>query len=409
MRLTRQHALWGVVAALAVAAGVWWSRSIEWIDVDVPMPAKKEAARDRLYAAKALVRRLGGRVNAPQSLAELPPAGATLVLSSLHWNMFPGRENALKSWVDDGGRLVIVQTAWSEGNQLPGWLPIRSRSAPQRRNEPASAPPTATAGLWPLPPNGACDLVSEPDDVAGAFGLPRSFRVCGFADRRLSSASAALWRLDRPDGTVMLRVPFGKGSVTWNAIDGSFANQNVARDDSALAFAAALELHPGDAVWFVADEARTPLLSLLWSDGRPALLLAIAAVALALWRGAARFGPIVEEPALARRSIGEQVRRTAAYIARGGGGALRRAAARALDETARRTLAGYAALTGARERSEAIARYSALPAATLEAAMNPDGPGDRRLLALTIARLEQARRALLPARTSHRKPTAPSP
>ena len=408
MRLTRKHALWVLVLALLIGAGVWWSRSIEWVDIDVPTPPKKEASRDRLYAAKALVRRLGGQVSAPQSLAELPPPGATLVLSSLHWNMFPGREKALRSWVDGGGRLVIIQTAWSEGNELPGWLPIHSRSAPQRRNEPASAP-AAPSGRRPAPPFRACDLVSEPDDVAGAFGSPRSFRVCGFAYRRLSSATPAQWRLDRPDGTVMLRVPFGKGSVTWNAIDGSFANQNVARDDSALAFAAALELHPGDAVWFVADEARTPLLSLLWSDGTPALLLALLAVTLALWRGAARFGPIVEEPALARRSIGEQVRRTAAYIAQGGGSALRRASARALDETARRTVAGYAALIGARERSEAIARHGAVPAATLEAAMMPSASDDRRLLAVTIARLEQARRALLPAKTSHRKPTATRP
>ena len=407
MTLTRKHALWLVAIALLVGAGGWWSRSIEWVDVDVPTPPKKEAARDRLYAAKALVRHLGARVTAPQSLAQLPPPGATLVLSSLHWNMFPGRENALKSWVDAGGRLVIVQTAWSESKQLPGWLPIHSRSA-QRRSEPASAP-AAVSGRWPPAPFRACDLVSEPDDVAGAFGLPRSFRVCGFASRRLSSATPALWRLDRPDGTVMLRVPFGKGSVTWNAIDGSFANQNVARDDSALAFAAALELHPGDEVWFVADEARTPLLRLLWSDGTPALLLAILAVALALWRGAARFGPIVEEPALARRSIGEQVRRTAAYIAQDGGSALRRAAARALDETARRTVAGYAALIGARERSEAIARHSAVPAATLEAAMVPPASDDRRLLAVTITRLEQARRALLPTKTSHRRPTATRP
>ena len=78
---------------------------------------------------------------------------------------------------------------------------------------------------------------------------------------------------------------------------------------------------------------------------------------------------------------------------------------RALEEEARRSIAGYAGLLGARERAEAIARATREDAASLGAAMTPLQRPDRHRLATAIARLERARRALLPdRRRSLRRP-----
>ena len=114
-----------------------------------------------------------------------------------------------------------------------------------------------------------------------------------------------------------------------------------------------LQLRAGNLVWFFEDETRDRFLAVLWAHGAPALLLGLAATLLLLWRGSVRFGPLLADPPRARRSIGEQVRRTAAFIAGGGGAALHRAAVRALDDEARRSLAGYTGLVGLGERSEA--------------------------------------------------------
>ena len=182
------------------------------------------------------------------------------------------------------------------------------------------------------------------------------------------------------------------------------------RDDGALAFAAMLQLREGDTVWFFDEETRARLLSLLWDHGAAALLLAGAAILLLLWRSGARFGPLLADAARSRRSVGEQVRRTAAFIAAGGGAALHRASVRALEEEARRSIAGYATLLGARERAEAIARTTREDAASLGAAMSPLQRPDRHRLATAIARLERARRALLPdRRRSPRRPSSSDP
>lgn len=405
-----------LLAAFIVALIAWFMRAIEWVEVDVPYPAQGEAARDRFYVAKQLARRLGAPVTTVRDLERLPPAGATLVIGSRRWNMFPGREAALRRWIDEGGHLVVLQSAWSADGETPRWVPMRS--APLRRAMPigaasaaanaspgaASTPGDVGAFLALLAKGGPCSDFVEPDWVDHAFGAPRRYRLCGEPIRVLH-AGAPTWLLRSSEGAVVARVGYGRGDITANAIDGSFDNRALVRDDGALALAAMLQLRPGEPVWFFAEETRARFVSLLWDHGAPALLLAGAAILLLLWRSGARFGPLLADVARARRSIGEQVRRTAAFIAAGGGTALHRASVRALEDTARRSIAGYAGLFGMRDRAEAIARTTREDAAALAAAMSPLQRPDRHRLATAIARLEHARRALLPQRhRSSRRP-----
>jgi hypothetical protein len=395
MKLTMTPSRWLTLAGLALTAvlGVWLARSIEWVDVEQMRPPGKEAARDRFYAAKSLVRRLGGHVSAPLGLDVLPPPGATLLLSSSHWDMFPGRDAALRHWVESGGHLVIAEMPFFREQFVPEWVPLRNVQDAAEAAAAASAA-AASPGLVARGRAERCRLLSEPDAVRPAFGLARSFRVCGFAATRLEHSVAPRWSIDDRNGTRMARVGVGRGSVTASTMRGSFANSGIVDDDGALAFVAALDLHAGDEVWFVDDETRRPLLSALASAGLPAVLLAAAALLLALWRAVPRFGPIAAEPAAARRSIGEQIRRTAAFIAAGDGLALHRASLLALEGAAGRAIADFAKLPTLSARAEAITALAGGDAAALAAAMRP--PNRRRALAAAIAELERARRSLLP-------------
>jgi len=103
--------LGALAIALGIALALWIATAIEWVDVTVPVFAKGDAARDPLYAAKQLARKLGANVATVRSFEQLPPASATLVLATTRWNMFPGRDAALQRWVRDGGRLVALQSA----------------------------------------------------------------------------------------------------------------------------------------------------------------------------------------------------------------------------------------------------------------------------------------------------------
>jgi hypothetical protein len=410
MNRRAQWLVGAIALAIAAALAFWIGRSIEWVDVTIPLPPKGEAARDEFYAAKQLARRLGATVTTVHSFGQLPPPGATLVLASQHWAMFPGRDAALQRWVQDGGRLVVLQSAWSAERKAPPWVQIRS-SPPPRHDQAASEPSSADAEperaieIYPFAFRN-CHRYAEPDASGGAFGAPRAYRVCGWPTAVLRG-KAPSWQIAGDEGTVALRVAFGRGNVTSNALEESFTNAALLQEDGALAFVAMLQLGAGDRVWFLVDETRAPFMALLWQHGAPAIVLALAALALLLWRGGVRFGPRLIDAPIARRSIGEQVRRTAAFVARGGGAALHAASIRALEEEARRSIANYAGMVGRRDRSDAIAKKTGSDPAALAAAMSPIAHPNRKSIAAAIHRLERARRTLAAgARRSLHRPAS---
>ena len=71
---------------------------------------------------------------------------------------------------------------------------------------------------------------------------------------------------------------------------------------------------------FLSEEEHSSILALMWYLGWPVVLLALALIALALWRNSVRFGPLVAVPEQARRSLAEQIRGTGLFVIRFGGG-----------------------------------------------------------------------------------------
>ena len=134
------------------------------------------------------------------------------------------------------------------------------------------------------------------------------------------------------------------------------------------------------------------------SEARTPFLLALAAVALSLWRLMVRFGPREAEPPQARRSMGEQVRGTGQFIAGSDTRALHAATRKAFEDAARKRVEGWNEL----DDSARIAALAAslqppnfLDQAALLASLNIGGGATPAQILTAIAVLEQARRALL--------------
>ena len=179
-------------------------------------------------------------------------------------------------------------------------------------------------------------------------------------------------------------------------------NEHVLRADHALALATALQLEAGAPVWLVTEEARPNLLAWLWSNAWVAVLLVLAAAAAWLWRAAVRFGPVGATPQPQRRSMKEQVAGTGAFLRQHGTAALHAAQLRALLETARARLPGFASLDAA-AANLAIAKATALDAAALARACKPGRRSPDRLPA-DLELLEAARRRLDPPQQRQRTP-----
>ncbi len=415
-----------LLAAAAIAAlGLWLLFATEWVDVWRPTPQRNEAARDSHYAIKQIAAKLGAKVTLPDNLERLPPPGATLVLESNEWDFLPGRSEQLREWVEvHGGHLVLP--SFSTTGATIDWLPLREKKRAKGADLSCPAPGTgnddhddddeddeANKDAKPAPPPsrprlpdprfmGPQDGPRDPcptlaERVGGdAEAEPlRRFRLCQgdwLTNLEATPATAEAWALVGRRGAPVLRATLGNGRVTamgaWRFLD----NRSVFTGDHAQAAIAMLDLHSGDDLWFVIDEKRDALLTWLWHRAGPAIGLALLAVGLALWRGARRFGPLLPQAPLARRSVAEQIRGTAAFVLRGGGAALLAAARRALDDAARQRIAGYDRMTMG-QRVEALRQPTGLPADVLTRALDPQLP-HRRALADKLAVIEQTRRRL---------------
>ncbi|HEY3516291.1 MAG TPA: hypothetical protein VGL98_04525, partial [Gammaproteobacteria bacterium] len=159
--------------------------------------------------------------------------------------------------------------------------------------------------------------------------------------------------------------------------------------------AAATGLRGGDHVVFMSEADVASLPELVWRHGAPVVAVLLLWIALALWRGAMRFGPLVAASARARRSLAEQVLGTGRFAVRvGGGAALVAAARRALHEAASRRIVGYERLAVAAQ-AEAVAKLAQVDGAALAAALESEQSARPLELRAKLALLELARRELV--------------
>lgn len=400
------HLLKALLVALLLAAGAWIATRTEWVDEAVPTPPKGEALTNELYATQQLVRQLGAKVVKPKQLSTMPPHGATLLLSSWHWDLFPERERLLRAWVHGGGQLVI-HADMLYNDRLQAWLPVqRVDDEDEEADEQEDETPPATGNQASAPastPSVAqrrkvleCDQVIEPEGVKPAYSDRRGYKLCGgHGYPRIKAPAQAQWAIEGPLGHDMVRMPIGPGSVTVITSQRLFLNSHVLEGDNALLAMAALQVRRGTEVWFVSEEARPPLLTWLWTQGWVAVLLGLLALSAALWRGAIRFGPLSARSVPGRRSIAEQIKGTAQFLKHHGADALHAAQVRALDETAQNHLRDYAHLERS-ARAKAIAKATGLDADALARALDRKLKRSSRELPPTLELLETARRRLKP-------------
>jgi hypothetical protein len=389
--VSRRHVLWTVAGSAAlVALLVWVAANTAWEDVPVPMPPKGEAATNPNYAAQRFVDAMGGRAIRARTF-NLPPADGIVVLWSWNWNLSARRREALEAWVEDGGRLVVDESVIG-GTEFERWAGIQSvlrRPGPDDRGKDD--------------PDARCFAFVEEQPDAPAQPVRRRHWICDVDDRTaLDTWRPVDWGLREPQvGRQVLRVRVGRGSVTLIKAE-PFVYRRLFQGDHGWLLAAATQLQPGDEVRFMSEGDYPSLLALVWQTGAPDVVLAMIVLGLALWRNAVRSGPLAPDALPVRRSLGEQIRGTGRFALHyDGGEPLHAAMARAVDEAARRRVAGWA-VREAPDRVGALARLAGVAPAALETALHDSRARSPHELRHTLALLETVRRALtLQKRTGH--------
>ncbi len=380
--MTRSRVIWTGVVVLLAALVLWVASYTDWADTKVPVPPTGEARTNPVYAAQRLAWALGAWATRDEVFT-VPARDAAVVLSGWHWNLVRGRREALERWVESGGRLVVDSLLVTSDEDFRKWSGIR------RKFEDIGVRPPRRSGDTRCRPFD--EAVSEPRRSVA----PARFSICDvFIPTSLATDKPMTWALRDASGVQVMRVAVGRGTVTViNATP--FLYQSLFDGDHGRLFVAATELRRGDDLHFFSEDNSPMLLALMWRSGAPVIVLSLLVVALLMWRGAIRFGPLEVPPPAERRSLAEQIRGTGEFALRyGDGGALHAASVRGFEEAARRRIPGYAGLS-AKERGMALERLSGVDATGLLSAAYHPRSREAHDLRSSIALIETARRQLL--------------
>jgi hypothetical protein len=368
----------------ALLAAAWIVANTEWGDVEIPSPLRGEAATNPFYAAQKLVAALGATSERRESLGDTP-SDAVVVLSTWGWDIDRDRRSDFERWVEAGGRLVVDGALISGSDAFERWTRIERAEEEVDPDEDLFEAPEIGEPCVPLDAVGA-----ESDEGATAVYSACNFDYASWFETN----EPVLWGLSDGGFLLAARVAVGQGRVTViNAVP--FVYRELLEGDHGELLAAAAELRVGDHVVFMSEADVASLPELVWRHGAPVVAVLLLWIALALWRGAMRFGPLVAPTERARRSLAEQILGTGRFALRvGGGAALIAAARRALHEAARRRIVGYEGLAVAAQ-SQAVAALARVDPGQLAAALDPELSSRPLELRAKLALLEAARRELV--------------
>ena len=379
--MTRSHVSGAFCVVLLAALVVYVARNTYWEDIPIPTPPKGDAVTNPFYAAQRFAEALGAATRRAHSPV-VPSPRSVIVLSAWHWDLSPQRQAAIERWVESGGRLVVDRMLSGDVSEFESWSGVEwdfDEAA-------ADAYYESHDDDRPYP---ECASLEEVAPQSGA-----SYSVCGLDFSFLRTSRPMQWALRDATGHQAVRVGVGEGSVTViNVVP--FTRRSLFDADHAALFVAATRLQRGDEVLFLTEDDHPSLLALLWIYGAPSVALSLVLLALFLWRGAARFGPMLALPEPRRRSMAEQIRGSGYFALRFGEGApLHEAAVRALTEAARRRIPAYSRLSHL-QRAAALGKATGMDGEAIVSAVDSVGKRRAKELPNTLALLECARRQLL--------------
>lgn len=398
--MSRSLVLRLIILALIALLVTWVARNTYWDTAKIPTPLKNEAARNRFYGAQHLVEQLGAKSSWDRFLGNVSPQAA-IVVSSWHWDLAEGRRSRMEQWVEAGGRLVLDRTLVGGQEEFERWSGITRQTPTEKEDKDEGQEAKAERANRLEKLQRECRVLH--DGALGRDGVESalsSYELCAEQDgTHLVTTRRIAYALKDDVGNQVLRVNIGKGSVT--VVNGEpFLYRKFLEGDNAALLVAAVQLRRKDEVHFLSEEEHPSLLVLMWALGWPVVLLALALIALALWRNSVRFGPLTAEPDQARRSLAEQIRGTGLFVMRfGGGKALHAAAVRALNEAAGRRIGAYSRLSAV-ERIDAVARLTGADASALGPAVNHGGARRPHELRQAVALIESVRRRLVNEKNS---------
>jgi hypothetical protein len=375
--MTRAQRLAVISLALGIAAAIAWFLTHYERGRERRVTGYLGAARDSSYhALRRLLEEYGAHVRLLGSVDELeplPPERGTLFLPTRRDTLPAELTPRLRRWVEGGGHLIVViWTLYGEEGDSDALLdPLDVRQffdeEVGEREDDERAPVVKAAGAWMV-------LDFDPRYSMSDAGISAAGRV----------ADAA--------GTHVLWYDLGAGRLSVFTDTLLWQNAALARHDHGEFALRWFEPAAGREIWIADAQRHLPLWRRLARRARPALLALGALLALALWRAAPRFGPLLPAPVRARRELGLHLDAAARHGWRWNRGELLAGVRGALGRELLRRRPALAA--SGLDPLRALGDRLGLEPRSVERALDETPPGDAADFAERVRTLELLRKGL---------------
>lgn len=402
MKPSLRWLLFGVLPLLAAAVLGWWFLStFHRVAKEQVLPPRGEARYNRLLALRMTLQAQGMEAisRADLDLAEMAlKPGDTLLLDTDVRTIDEARAEALMSWVNDGGQLLLRLPEGGDEGRVGALLETLSLQVKEHYSCLNWKRPADTKAAEPgIPGVGGKSLFDDLRDQLAKWTAASAGMASYCSRYRFTTESEYendfewLWG-NSEDGFVFGRHPWGEGAV-FVASDFSFFTNGELKDAANAELAWQVlgpALHDGRVFLVYATDV-PPLYVLLVRYGWPVLLALALALAGWLWARSQRLGPLLPQASPNRRALFSHIQAAGEFAyARHRSAALHAAVLRAFLQRLRRRDPITAALSG-EALVMTLAQRHGLPQARIAQALQPQGLSKPDVFLSTLRTLMQLR------------------
>lgn len=337
MSKSGQIIIYGIILLLSSLLGYWFYNNFTWVDENKEVGFQGIAKTNQLLAAEFFLRKMGvnvQQVNGLVALRDLPSTKHTLFIATQRETINKELSSHLSAWLKSGGHAIVEakylpdfelkndkkksKNAQKKNPELDDellkeWSLFAMKSNSDEENE--GIPVRVLLDNWSLKNsslkksslNKPLNVNQKNKEIEVNFPFNKTLSIP-------ASRSAIIWSVKDDTGQYLIQFSVGKGLLTVLTSTLPFNNEQIADYDHAQFLHYLVQQTGHDAgVWLIRVDDMPPLWQWLWDNAWYAMFSLSLLFLAWLWRAPFRFGPILNDMQMERRSLLEHIRASGYY------------------------------------------------------------------------------------------------
>jgi len=287
---------------LVLLSANWFYKNFSWVNEKQEVGFQGIAKTNHLLGAEFFLRKMGIEVqqaNALTAFRDLPSTRHTILIATQRETINKELSGHLLTWLKAGGHVIIEAKYFPDYNSNDNSAPAEAADELLQDGFLFSVQTEASEESKDIPVR----LLADNNTT-----IEVNFPYYKTLDN--SAYKTTPVRLIKDEiGQYLIQLPIGRGLLTVMTTTDMFSNETIADYDHAR-FLHYLVSQPGHngGVWLIRVDDMPPLWQWLWNNARYVVLSLSALLLLWLWRMPFRFGPVLNDTRMQRRSLIEHIR-----------------------------------------------------------------------------------------------------